>query len=309
MIRSMIRKTAARGSVLLLVGALALTSTACQEGEEGNDELLGLLAIATLLPQSLTFQVVDGNSTEFRCGTITARNTTAGAGVAVNYTVQDLRFFVSNLRFLSASGAETAATIVSDGAFQDQQYGVALLDFEDATSGCVGDARTNNSVEFTVPGGEYSGIAFTMGVPTTSNHIDRSGADTRAPLNVTAMNWAWTSGYKFAKIEIRDAGSDLTNFHLGSTTCAGTPPNGVTCGQANRAEVRLTSSSGFNPAQRRVVLDLNELLRGYPNDPTALTCMPRQAGAVCDTILDTLGITGASGAANSASVEAVRLSQ
>lgn len=309
MFHYIIRHGASRALVALLAGVLALGAGACTRSEGGDDELLGLLAIAALLPQSLTFQVVDGNSTEFRCGSITARNTDAGAGVAVNYTVQDLRFFVSNLRFLDPSGAETPATIVSDGAFQDQSYGVALLDFEDATAGCVGDSRTNNSVEFTVPGGSYTGLAFSLGVPATSNHIDRSGADTRAPLNVTAMNWAWTSGYKFAKIEIRDAGSDLTNFHLGSTTCAGTPPNSVTCGQSNRGEVRLTTSGGFNPAQRRVVLDLNELLRGYPANPAALTCMPRQAGAVCDTILDTLGITGASGVANAASVEAVRLSQ
>ncbi|MBX7056586.1 MAG: metallo-mystery pair system four-Cys motif protein [Leptospirales bacterium] len=299
-----------RRALLFALAALSsLPALACQQTENGDAEMLGMLAIAALLPQSLSFQVIDANAVEFQCGAITAKNTNAGAGVAVSYAVQDLRFFVSNLRFLDAAGVETPATIVSDGVFQDQQYGVALLDFEDATAGCVGDSRTNRSVRYTAPSGAYTGVAFNVGVPEASNHIDRDGADTRSPLNITAMNWAWTSGYKFAKIELRDGGSNLTNFHLGSTGCAGTPPSGVTCSAANRPEVRISDSSGFNPAQRRVVLDLNELLRGFPQNPGALTCMPRQGGAVCDTLLDTLGVNGATGASNSASVEAFRVSQ
>ena len=127
-------------------------------------------------------------------------------GLGTNSTpvrLQDFRFFVSDVRFLTEAGEEVPVTLAQDGRWQVEN--VALLDFEDATGACaeVGTAEMNAQIVGTVPEGDYTGVVFTLGVPFALNHVDASSAP--SPLNLTAMYWSWQGGYKFARIELLSA--------------------------------------------------------------------------------------------------------
>ena len=122
-------------------------------------------------------------------------------------TVADYRLYVSRLRLLDATGEETPAALVDDGRWQTDS--VALLDFEDATGHCRnGTPQTNTTIRAQVPEGEYTGIAFDIGVPFEHNHGDPTLA--ASPLNLTGMFWNWRGGYRFLRV-------DLAGVHKGSS--------------------------------------------------------------------------------------------
>ena len=83
----------------------------------------------------------------------------------------------------------------------------ALLDFENATGGCVnGTPDVNDRVTGTAPAGHYTGLRFTLGVPFNKNHTDLTTQP--SPLNLTALAWVWNAGRKFARLRFfqhRDA--------------------------------------------------------------------------------------------------------
>lgn len=170
-------------------------------------------------------------------------------------TPADFRFYVHDVRLVTAAGQEVAVEVAEDGTWQHQ--GVVLLDFEDGTGTCArGNAGTNTKVVGTVPAGTYVGLRFKVGVPFELNHLD-VGAQP-APLDLTAMFWNWTGGYRFMRVEGTTVGATL---HLGSTGCTpveqGAPSKGVTsCANANRVQVDLAS---FDASRNKVVLDVAEL--------------------------------------------------
>lgn len=196
--------------------------------------------------------------------------------------LQDFRLFVSGVRLLTSGGEEVPVALEQDGLWQHQN--AALLDFEDATGACaeVGTAETNAQVVGTAPAGDYTGVAFTLGLPFELNHVDASSAP--SPLNLTAMYWSWQGGYKFVRLELLNAGTGTQYvptaravrgnghgsaapagfwpIHLGSFGCtspaAVVPPQEM-CANPNRAEVRL---EGFDVDDDVIVADLATLLRG-----------------------------------------------
>jgi uncharacterized repeat protein (TIGR04052 family) len=172
----------------------------------------------------------------------------------------DLRFYVQNVRFITAGGTQTAVTL-DQGPWQHQ--GVALIDFEDGTGSCVGGtAETNKVIKGTLPKGTYTGIAFELGVPSSLNHSDVSTAP--SPLNVSGLYWGWLLGriYFASMIEAQvtptgDAGPPISNVHLGSTECTGAPEDGgaVTCSKPNRPVFTFPSFS----FSRSIVVDVKAL--------------------------------------------------
>ncbi len=159
---------------------------------------------------------------EFACGE-TFEGVGAGAGAANQQFVgADFRFYVSNVRLVDADGNEIPVELEQDGEWQHEN--VALLDFEDATENCAeeGTEETNTTVRGTVPGGDYTGICFDLGIPFELNHIDIDAIDAPSPLNVTAMSWGWQFGHKYLKIDgIGDPSDDEQPFsvHIGATGC------------------------------------------------------------------------------------------
>ncbi|QHL91152.1 metallo-mystery pair system four-Cys motif protein [Sphingomonas changnyeongensis] len=228
-----------------------------------------------------------------RCGRTYAGIGTAKAGLSF----QDIRLYVSAVRLIDARGREVAVTLIPDDQWQNDQ--VTLLDFEDRTGNCNGNAAMNVAVRGTVPAGQYRGLVFEIGVPRAINHQDPTLAD--APLNVTGMTWPWRIGYKFTGIDMETSGgaagpTAVSGFsiHLGSTACGDGPPMAapkLACANPNRPTYRL---AGFDPAKSVVVLDIAELLAGTDitvNAPkSASGCMSFPGDGDCAAIFDRLGL-------------------
>lgn len=238
---------------------------------------------------------------------------TAYEGVGVTKStvnVADFRVYVSGLALTKADGSEVAIKLDQDGKWQVED--VALLDFEDASGGCVnGTPDTNMSVKGMVPDGDYVGLKVAVGVPFAMNHRDPTLAP--SPLNLTAMFWNWQGGYKFMKVDLATAGlpiekaaaeADHTGqpaagakppakgwaLHLGSTMCAAdsktTAPSA--CKNPNLIPAAFAA---FDPAKNVVVIDPAKALveanvdvnapetspgcMSFPKDPDCVTVMPK----------------------------------
>jgi uncharacterized repeat protein (TIGR04052 family) len=240
-----------------------------------------------------------------RCGETYAGVGTSNAAIFL----QDFRIYVSNVRLISASGAEVPFALAPDNQWQSDK--VALLDFEDATGNCNGNAATNSTLRGAAPAAEYTGVIFEIGVPYDLNHKDPTLAS--APLNYSGLTWPWRLGYKFTTIDLDTANKPATtaqpatmqgmggmaasgfSIHLGSTDCGAgsptTPPN-APCSNPNRPTYRL---EGFDLTKQKVVLDLGTLLSGTDvtvNAPrSASGCMAFTDDDDCIAIMDRFGLT------------------
>lgn len=218
-------------------------------------------------------------------------------------TLQDFRIYVSNFRLVGRDGGETPLQLTSDGVFQNDR--VALLDFENASGNCNGNAATNTVVRGRAPAGDYVGLAFDIGVPVELNHQDTTLA--APPLNFSALTWAWRYGYKFTTIDLetgrpQDAASAMPghaasgfSIHLGSVDCGDgsprTPPERP-CATPNRPTYRLDA---FDPETQIVVLDLAALVEASDvtgNAPGSVSgCMSGAGDDDCVAIMDRFGLS------------------
>ena len=124
----------------------------------------------------------------------------------VPVTVSEYKLYVSRVRMLTSDGVEVPVVLTPDGLWQQED--VALLDFEDGQGNCSnGTSPTNTRVTGTVPAGEYTGLAFDIGVPFEKNHVDPTLA--ASPLNLTSMFWNWRGGYRFMRVDM--ASSDAVS--------------------------------------------------------------------------------------------------
>lgn len=227
---------------------------------------------------------------DFACGQTYENQGASGSPLRVT----DFRFYVSNVRLLKSNGDEVPLDLEQDDLWQRDD--LALLDFEDGTSGCsAGNEGTNSMVRGTAPAGVYTGIRFELGVPFDMNH---GNAELETPpLNVTSMFWNWNGGYKFIRVDAFAGPIDAAvnyNLHLGSTGCeGGTPvtPPGQPCANPNRPEITL---HGFDPATNIIVADLAPLLADADLESnqmeTAPGCQSQPFDMDCDTVFPKLGL-------------------
>lgn len=209
--------------------------------------------------------------------------------------LQDFRIYVSNVRLIARDGREQRLDLTPDDLWQDDQ--VVLLDFEDATGNCNGNAPTNRVVRGRAPADDYVGLVFDIGVPAGLNHQDPTLA--APPLNFSALTWAWRYGYKFTTIDLEtgvDPGAGMAmgpaghaasgfSIHLGSVDCGDGSPRvapGSPCATQNRPEFRLAA---FNPERQLVVFDLEALLK--QTDVTVN--QPETASGSCPETTQTAG--------------------
>lgn len=206
----------------------------------------------------------------------------------------DFRAYISDVVMVKADGS-TVPVVLAQDIWQNDA--TALLDFEDASGGCTnGTAQTNTSIRGTVPEGEYTSVAFTVGVPFTENHGDPTTAP--SPLDVTSMFWNWQFGYKFFRIDMvpTDRAEDGPKgwfLHLGSTMCEAaskTEAPSAACGNPNHMRVTLNGTPSqtivIDPAP--VVADVD--LRANTPD-TSPGCMSMPSDPDCDTVIPKLGLT------------------
>ncbi|XDD46149.1 MbnP family copper-binding protein [Leptospira sp. WS39.C2] len=251
----------------------------CDTVSEPNDnQTLALLALAIPQTVNLNFEaLVGGQSVTFN-----DTNKTVD-GKTVKF--KDFRYYISEIKLIRADGSTADVTLNNENNWQNS--GVALLDFETFKT-----SDTRSKVTGSVLSGNYSGIQFTVGVPDSLNHLDRTTAS--APLNIGSMTWAWSSGYKHANIEFsinNDAG--YTQFHMGSTTCNAAPNYG--CTKKFRASIQI--SGQINPSNQTIGFDVDKLLQGY-STTGAQSCMPGTA-APCDTLVQAFGLNISTGAVDS----------
>jgi uncharacterized repeat protein (TIGR04052 family) len=170
-------------------------------------------------------------------------------------TVQDLRFYVHDVRFVTADGREIPLALDQD----DFQNGtVALLDFETGGSGCgAGNAPTHTELSGSLAeAGPFTALRLRIGVPEARNHLDSGGQP--SPLNLSTMYWGWQGGYKYLRFEaLTDAPAGAVSFHLGATGCSGDATMGTrTCANGNRPALELALPPGFSPATHQLVVDV-----------------------------------------------------
>lgn len=298
--------------ILAIFSLFSLVSSCTPENKNNDDAALALLAVAATNPQTLNLEFeVTANGQTFESNRALTVN-----GVS-NVTFRDLRFFVSEITLVRADGSMTLATLNDDGVWQTKN--VALLDFENGKSvtGSHGgtSAGMNSKVTGSVAPGSYTEIQFTIGVPEDLNHLLIN--DSKAPLNIGAMYWAWASGYKHAKIEFTKENATTTtkwtNMHLGSTGFGASPAatacrndivNGVfgNCPAKFRPRIRLVGN--LNLGNQKIRMNLDKLLSGYTHVDAANpdnwgTCMPLQPSGTpdpdfrrCNPLLTNLGLNG-----------------
>ena len=212
-------------------------------------------------PVTITFRGAV-NGAPFDCGR-------SYAAVGVNksvITAEDFRFYVHDVRLIDAAGAEHLLELDQQTKWQIER--TVLIDLENKAGDCSnGTAETNFEVRGTVAAsGPWKGLRFTLGVPFNRNHTDL--ARMPAPLNLTAMAWAWNAGRRFAKLDVK-TGADGFAIHLGSTGCMPNTTPTVTptsCSSPNRATIALP---GFDPAKNAVVADIGRLLASTRVDQNA----------------------------------------
>ncbi len=264
-------------SALSLLAALGASACAPNPGMPGDPP--GTMRIS--------FRGVVGDR-PFSCG-----QRYAGIGTSrAEITPADFRLYVYDVQLVRRDGTRVPFELVDDGAFQGR--GVALLDFEDGTGTCeTGSPETRTHLLGRAPSGDYTGVAFKVGVPESLNHLDAPTA--APPLNIPGMWWSWSGGYKFARIEVRTSANPFFYFHLGATSCMGTIGNGFSCAYGNRGEVVL---NGMDLSRDAVRVDLAALLAGVDVNraPDGMTdrlagCMSFAGDPECPAMFGALGLT------------------
>lgn len=233
---------------------------------------------------AIQFRAMIGDQ-EFACG-----KSYAGQGSShVTVTPQDLRMYVAEVDLITKSGE--SQRVVMDDRNPWQTSDIALLDFEDGTGGCFGDAAVNRQITGHVPAGDYDAVSFIVGVTDTLNHGKPETLP--QPLQEPGMSWNWLLGFRFIKAELgainqgddADGGVGRGVFHLGSVACSGNPNMGtVTCGKPNRNDVKLTK---FDPDADAIVFDVGAL---FSTLDLRVDSECHSAEPVCDPMFRAIGI-------------------
>jgi uncharacterized repeat protein (TIGR04052 family) len=205
-------------------------------------------------------------------------------------SITDFRFYVYDVMLHDQNHNDVPLELEQDGLWQYEN--VALLDFENKTGACAnGTTETRTFVRGHVPEGTYVGVSFKLGVPDELNHLDSAQAP--SPLNLTAMFWAWTSGYKYLRVDsVAMGGAGPFNLHLGATGCVGDPAMGemVTCSNQNVAQIEFHS---FDFANEVIVADYaaaiadSDLLTDGGGAPG---CMSGGTDPECEPVFPNLGL-------------------
>jgi uncharacterized repeat protein (TIGR04052 family) len=190
-----------------------------------------------------------------------------------------------------ASGEKVPLALHVDGVWQNAN--VAFLDFEDGSGSCMTNSpQTNFNVVGTAPShSDYTGVAFTVGVPADQDHLNAATA--MAPLNEPAMWWSWVGGYRYLRIEVQSTMNPTYFFHLGAEACTGASMTSITCKYPDYAIVAL---GNFKANTTKVALDLATLfadsnLDEQPAPGLIAGCMSATAQPDCPTLFGKLGLT------------------
>ncbi len=205
----------------------------------------------------------------------------------------DFRMYVHDVSLVRASGEKVPLALTVDGKWQSAT--TALLDFEDGSGACMTNSpETNFSVVGTAPAhGDYTAVAFTVGVPADEDHLNAATA--MPPLNQPAMWWSWVGGYRYMRLEVQSTKNPTWFFHLGAEACTGASTTSITCKYPDLAVISLAS---FKANTTKVAMDVATLFADSDLDhqidgvvDTVPGCMSSTADPECPPLFSKLGLT------------------
>jgi uncharacterized repeat protein (TIGR04052 family) len=236
-------------------------------------------------PLAVSFRAVVGDA-PYECG-----RTYAGLGRdGGTYRAEDLRFYVHDLRLVTAYGEEIPLVLEADGRWQDRD--VALLDFE---TDCLGGTPEVNGMVRAraelASDAEVTALRFRLGVPPGRNHL--AAASQPPPLNVTGLFWGWQAGYQYlSALGTTDAG--LSVFMLGAMGCSGDARMGTRrCAAENRVEIELAVEGLEALAAGAVVADVAALyaeIDTVVDGGSVLGCESLASDPECGPMFEAIGL-------------------
>ncbi len=222
-----------------------------------------------------------------QCGTSYEGAGTTGG----DFELKDFLVFVHSVHLIRDDGERVPLTLRDDQHWQGQ--GVALLDFNDASGQCQGDAETNAQIVGDAPDyDDYTGIEFGVGLPPELNHLDAVTAP--APFNKPSTWWSWQGGYKFFQMTLKTQMHDAFYVHLGATGCDGSTDDGFSCAAGHAIDIAVED---FTPGADGVRLNVATLLAGVDiNAPVDFAagdfiagCMSFDPDPECDGLFTKFG--------------------
>ncbi|MGV3621193.1 MAG: MbnP family copper-binding protein [Archangium sp.] len=240
--------------------------------------VLPLLALAGCAPEpqafSLNFAAVSDGVKVGCIDSLAGLGTGGNAKVGIN----DLRFYVSNVKLLDAAGKEVEVTLDEDAFQYSSAAGqVSLIDLTGNTDGtCAGStlgfsegtARTHTAITGKTVVSEVKSISFDVGVPQPlMKKVIADNTLEGAPSPLAEMHWSWAGGYRhfvfnFAVTDGANASGE-GYLHIGSNDCAAMGNKALedrdVCGLVNTPKVALSS---FDLTKDTVGIDLARALQG-----------------------------------------------
>lgn len=243
--------------------------------------------------------------------------------------VNDLRFYISNIRFWDADGDEVAVTLDEDEfQYSSPEGSVALIDLTGNTEGnCSstsiafgeGTGRTHEAITGTTRIDEVASVSFDVGVPQAVMRTTiATNTPEGAPSPLNEMYWSWNSGYRHFvfNFSVRDA-EEATGggyLHIGSRDCA---PAGDAIALSDRESCTFVNTpavsvASFDLRTNTVGVDLRALVEGLDfvapiydpetfeviGDGPGVECHSSPTQPDCGPIFGRFGLDMATGAAN-----------
>ncbi len=269
------------GSKVLLTvcfaGLLAgCTGTPPSDGQNDNN-MNANDNVADEIPDPSTFRLKFAaayQGTPIGCGD---QITGMGPEGTVEVELNDLRFYVSNIKFYGEDGQELAMELdENDFQYSSDAGSVALVDLTGTDAGaCAGEglsfpegtARTNDGVTGTTIVENVHAVSFDVAIPQSlMKEVLNSHTAEDAPSPLREMHWSWAFAYRFFVMNFTMTAGDTPGegyVHVGSTDCGGDGVRALTdrdeCGHPNTPSVMI---EGFSLNNDTVMVDIEAILAG-----------------------------------------------
>ena len=262
-----------------------------------------------------------------------------GFGTSTDHRVgiNDLRFYVSNLKLTDSAGRTVEATLDKNEFQYDSAEGwVGLVDLTGNSDGtCAttmlgggeGTGRTHAAITGTTLLRDVAAVSFDVGVPQpVMKKVIADNTAEGAPSPLAELYWSWNSGYRHFvfNFTVRTSGnaSGEGYLHVGSRNCNAMGMKALAdrdaCEFLNTPKVALTT---FDLSKDKVGIDLRKLLLGIDfvspiydanfaviGMGPGVECHSSPTQPDCGSVFGALGVEMATGAAapanNSAFVRA-----
>ncbi len=217
--------------------------------------------------------------------------------------LNDLRFYVSNLRFKDPEGNNVDATLeTNEFQYTSPEGSVALIDLTGNTEGSCsstsvayaeGTARTHQAITGSTVIDHVMSVSFDVGVPqAVMKTTIATNTPEGAPSPLNEMYWNWNSGYRHFvfNFSVRDAtnATGAGYIHVGSRDCA---PEGDAKALSDRDSCTFVNTPGvsfntFDLTTDSVGIDLRRLVQGLDflspiYDPNTFEVIGEGPGVEC----------------------------